>query len=117
MGKGVVMKDLIIDKARHFLGNDGDDIVVFCQSSSIRFLAETTLIQGGRNVYLRRRTVHTIVCISRIAQKRRVVPPSVLFVEREKPGDLRTTHWPGRVHCIGEKDDDLPSTRSFDGRL
>ena len=37
---------MIRQKSHHVLGNDGNDIVVFGQQSTIRFLADTTLIQG-----------------------------------------------------------------------
>ena len=45
-GETTKLSDLIKDKTHHLLGNDGEDIVVFGLSSSIHFLATTTLIQG-----------------------------------------------------------------------
>ena len=37
---------MIGQKTHHVLGNDGDDIVVFGQTSSTPLLSQTTLIQG-----------------------------------------------------------------------
>ena len=45
-GKTQNIKDVIRQQSHHVLGNDGNDIVVFGQRSSIRLLSQTTLIQG-----------------------------------------------------------------------
>ena len=45
-GEAVDLADMIRQKSHHVLGNDGNDIVVFGQTSAIPFLANTTLIQG-----------------------------------------------------------------------
>ena len=45
-GEAVDLTDMILQKSHHVLGNDGKDIIVFGQTSAIKFLANTTLIQG-----------------------------------------------------------------------
>ena len=42
----VNIDEMLRQKSHHVLGTDGKDIVIFGLSSSIRFLSETTLIQG-----------------------------------------------------------------------
>ena len=45
-GKAQNIADTIRQKTHHVLGSDGNDIVVFGQTSSITLLSKTTLIQG-----------------------------------------------------------------------
>ena len=45
-GEAVDLTDMILQKSHHFLGNGGNDIIVFGLQSAITFLANTTLIQG-----------------------------------------------------------------------
>ena len=45
-GPATNLRDLLRDGGNHFLGNDGDDVVVFGRSSSFHYLATAPMLQG-----------------------------------------------------------------------
>ena len=45
-GPGTNLRDLLREGGHHFLGNDGDDIVVFGRSSAFHYLATAPMLQG-----------------------------------------------------------------------
>ena len=45
-GTGTNLRDLLQNGGHHFLGNDGDDIVVFGRSSAFHYIATAPMLQG-----------------------------------------------------------------------